>query len=149
MAGAKAISIDDYLAGLTPERRKEIETVRTVVRKNLPKGYVEVVRGNFVTYEIPLERYPTTYNKQPLQLAALAAQKSHNALYLMSAYVQPELEARLRDGFKAAGKKLDMGKSCIRFQRADDLDLRSIADVVSSVSPDAYIKAYELSRGGK
>ena len=146
MAAAKTGSIDAYLEKLDPERRREIEPVRAVMKKSLPGGYTEEVRGNFITYEIPLEKYPKTYNKQPLQLAALAPQKSYNALYLMCAYVKPELETRLRNGFMAAGKKLDMGKSCIRFKRADDLDLQTIADVVRALPPDDYIAAYEANR---
>lgn len=146
MAASRTDAIDAYLAKLDPERRKEIAVVRAVMKKHLPRGYAEEVRRNFITYEIPLERYPKTYNKQPLQLAALAPQKSHNALYLMCAYVKPELETRLRDGFKAAGKKLDMGKSCIRFKRAEELDLDTIGEVVSATPPDAYIEAYEASQ---
>jgi hypothetical protein len=76
-----------------------------------------------IVYEVPLSRYPDTYNGQPLCYAALAAQKNHAAVYLMSAYGNPAVVRELKDGFRKAGRKLDMGKSCIRFRRAEDLPL--------------------------
>jgi hypothetical protein len=99
-----------------------------------------------ITYEIPLKRYPKTYNGQPLAPVALGAQKNYNALYLMSVYMDPEREKKFRDDFLASGKKLDMGKSCLRFKSADDIPLDLIAKTVAAVSPEQFIAEYELTR---
>lgn len=146
MPRSNATSVDEYLSDLTPDRRKDLERVRAVIRKNLPPGFEETMNWGMISYEIPLSRYSSTYNKQPLAYAALAAQKSYNALYLMSAYSSPAVEKKLRDGFKEAGKKLDIGKSCIRFKSADDLPLDTIGDVVGSVSAKDWIEIFEKSR---
>ena len=114
-----AASVDEYLAGLPGDRRTAISAVRDVVNANLPDGYVEGMASGMIGWAIPLEVYPNTYNGRPLGIAALASQKNHMALYLMSVYGSPELEAWLRGAFAAAGKKLDMGKSCVHFKRAD------------------------------
>jgi hypothetical protein len=99
-----------------------------------------------ITYEIPLETYPDTYNGQPLVYMALAAQKNHCALYLMCVYQDSERETWLKNQFKEAGKKLDMGKSCLRFRRLEDLPLEAIAELVRSVTPERFIEQYESAR---
>lgn len=149
MVQSKAKTVDEYLDELPAERRADVEAVRAVVKKNLPKGYRETVANGMITYCVPLETYPNTYNKQPLGYAALAAQKNYNALYLMSAYSSPGQAKMLENGFKQAGKKLDMGKSCIRFKHADDLPLDVIGQVVASLSPDQFIAVYERVRPKK
>ena len=146
MLKTKARTPAAYLAALPADRRKELARVRQVIKRHLPRGYREVVNWGMITYEVPFSRYPTTYNKQPLCYASLAAQKGHLALYLMGAYADPDNAGVLADGFKQAGKKLDMGKSCIRFQRADDLALDVIGDVVASLPVDKYIAFFEATR---
>jgi hypothetical protein len=146
MQRTKARTPAAYLAAQPADRRKELARVRQVIKRNLPRGYREVINWGMISYEVPLERFPITYNKQPLCLASLGAQKRHLALYLMGAYVDGTKGRRLVDGFKKAGKKLDMGKSCIRFQQADDLALSTIGDVIASLPVDKYIAAYEASR---
>jgi hypothetical protein len=128
-----------WLAALPPARAAELSRVREVVRNHLPAGYREAVRGNVIAYEVPLERYPDTYNGQPLWYAALGAPKSYLTLHLMSAYASPEIHRRLADGFRAAGKKLDMGKACIRYRKADDLALDVIGDLVGSLPVDRWV----------
>jgi len=134
------------LAELPPERRETLARVREVIVRNLPAGYRESMSFGMISYGIPLERYPNTYNKQPLAYAALAAQKNYNALYLMSAYQDSDAEAQLRAAFAEAGLKLDMGKSCIRFKRAEDLPLPAIGELIAATPPEAHIAAYEAAR---
>jgi hypothetical protein len=136
----------EYLKQLLPERRAVVAAVRNLIRRNLPAGYRETMSSGLICYGIPLQRYPETYNKQPLAYAALAAQKSYYALYLMGAYMDPFQMTLLRDGFKKAGKKLDMGKSCLRFRDLDDLPLEVIARAIASMPPEALIARYEASR---
>jgi hypothetical protein len=146
MARSSATTVEDYLAELPAERREVVSAVRDVVRRNLPKGFQETMNWGMISYELPLERYPDTYNGQPLNYAALAAQKNYYALYLMTASQDSEQEAFLKEAFKKAGKKLDMGKSCLRFKQLDDLPLDVIARVVASTPPDKFIAQYEASR---
>lgn len=135
-----------WLAKLPAERRRAMEAVRAVVRKELPPGYEEALSGNCLVWQVPLATYPDTYNGHPLWYAALAAQKNYLTLHLMNAYGDARLARRLRDGFKAAGKKLDMGKACIRFQEADDLALEVIGEVVASTPMDRYVAAAKAVR---
>jgi len=146
MASSTATTVDPYLDALPPDRRHVLSVVRAVVREHLPKGYREGMNWGMICYEIPLERYPKTYNGQPLAYVGLAAQKHYNALYLMGVYGDPTLEARLRDAFAAAGKKLDMGKSCLRFRTLDDLPLDAIGEIIATVPPERLIAQYEASR---
>ena len=88
-----------------------------------------------ISYGIPLERYPDTYNKQPLGYAGLAAQKNFNTLYLLGAYSDPKQRKALEDAFKKSGKKMDMGKSCLHFRKADDLPLDAIGEIIGSTPP--------------
>ena len=143
MVSSKATTVAAYLASLPAERRKEIAAVRKAVQAGMPKGYQEVMNWGMICWEIPLTTYPDTYNGQPLCYAALAAQKQHLSLYLMGAYLNVELVTALKEGFKARGKKLSMGKSCIRFKTADDLPLPVISKVVAATPPARYIVRYE------
>jgi Domain of unknown function (DU1801) len=141
-----APSVDDLLASLPEDRRAELERVRRVVRQRLPKGYVEGVSSGMICYSVPLSVYPDTYNKQPLWYVGLASMKNYCSLHLMPVYGDRKQEQRLRDAFAAAGKKLDMGKACIRFQRADDLELDVIGDIVSSVPMARWIEIAKSAR---
>ncbi len=143
---SSAPTLQKYLDELPEDRRAVVEAVRGMVLHNLPEGYRETFNWGMITYEVPLERYPETYNGQPLAYLALAAQKNHYALYLNCVYQDPEQEARLRDGFKKAGKKLDLGKSCLRFKKLDDLPMNVLAELVAGTPPDAFIARYEASR---
>jgi hypothetical protein len=149
MASSKAATVDEYLRELPDDRRAVVSAVRDVVLRNLPEGYRETMSYGMIGYGIPLERYPDTYNRQPLSFAAIAAQKSYYALYLMCAYQDPAQEQALRDAFAAAGKKLDMGKSCIRFKSLDDLPLDAIGHIIASTPPDAFIARHEAARAGQ
>jgi Domain of unknown function (DU1801) len=139
-------TVEEFLAQLPDERRAEIKRVRDIVRRNIPKGYEEAVTSRMLVYQVPLKRYPDTYNGHPLCYVALASQKNYLSLYLMPAYGDSTQARRLREGFKAAGKKLDMGKSCIRFKRADDLALDAIGEVVGSFPVDRWVEIAETAR---
>lgn len=146
MVQSSARSVDEYLAQLPDDDRRVLSAVRTVVKANLPEGYEEAMANGMIGYGIPLSRYPKTYNKQPLSYAALAAQKNHHALYLMCAYMDPAQTKALEDGFRKAGRKLDMGKSCIRFKSLEDIPLDVVGEVVASTPVERYIEIYEGTR---
>jgi hypothetical protein len=146
-AKANAKTPEAFLANLPPERAAELTRVRSVIRKHLPSGYEEAVRGDMIAYEVPLEVYPDTYNGKPLWLAALAAPKSYLTLHLMPVYGSPALARQLEDGFRAAGKKLEIGKACIHFRSADDLALDAIANVVRSVPMERWVAVAKAAHG--
>lgn len=146
MVKSAATNVDQYLAELPEERREVMTAVRKLIRKNLPKGYAEAMNWGMICYEIPLDRYPDTYNGQPLSYVALGAQKNKYSLYLTGVYGSEEKDEELRAAFKAAGKKLDMGKSCIRFSSLDDLELDAVAKAIASTPPQQYIEQYEAAR---
>lgn len=148
MARSQAASVDEYLASLSEERRDTVSAVRALILEHLPAGYVESVNFGMLCYSIPLSHYPDTYNKQPLAYVSLASQKNFVSLYLMAAYQDSEQGRLLREGFARAGKKLDMGKSCVRFRRLEDLPLDVIAASVASTPPEAFIRQYEALRPG-
>ena len=139
-------TVSAVLAAQPARRRAELERVLTVVREHLPAGYEEAVVKGMVVWQVPLARYPDTYNGHALWLAALAAQKNYCSLHLMNAYGDPALARRLKDGFKAAGKKLDMGKSCVHFKAADDLALDVIGAVIASTPLERWIAAAKAVR---
>jgi hypothetical protein len=145
---SKADSPEAYLAGLSPERREAVARVREVVLENLPNGYEEGMEFGMISYHIPLERYPETYNGRPLGVAALASQKNHVSLYLLGVGYDPEAERWFEERFRASGKKLRMGKSCVRFKRPEDLPLDVIGEAIARVTPDDLIGRYEASRAG-
>lgn len=138
-----------FLDELPEDRRAEFERVRDLIRKNLPAGYEEVVGSAMLVYQVPLKRYPDTYNKQPLMYVALSMRKASMSLYLLPVYGSPELLERLTEGFRLAGKKLDMGKSCLHFRKADDLALDVIAEIVAKIPLDRWVEIAEAARQRK
>ena len=149
MASSKETTPAAYLASLPPERRKVIAAVRAVVRKRLPKGYVETMNWGMLSYEIPLNRYPDTYNKRPLMYLALAAQKNNYAFYMTGVSGEKALMDRLVAAYAAAGKKLEMGKSCLQFKTLEELPLDIIGDIVASTPVERRIEVAEAARRKK
>ena len=141
-----ATTVEGYLAALEPERQETLRAVYDVVRKALPEGYEETVAWGMITWSVPLERYPDTYNGQPLAYVALAAQKRHYSLYLMAQSSDSDEEREFRARWEATGRKLDMGKSCLRFKRLDDLDLDLVSEVVAGMPVDRFLATYERVR---
>jgi uncharacterized protein YdhG (YjbR/CyaY superfamily) len=138
MARSLAATPDAYIAELPTDRAAELSRVREAVNAAIPDGYVERMAWGMISWEVPLEVSGPTYNGQPLTYAALAAQKNHNALYLNCTYGSEARTERLRQQFAASGKKLDMGKSCVRFKTADALDLDAIAESIAAQTPQEF-----------
>ena len=146
MALSKATTVEEYLAELTPDRLEAISALRQVVLSNLPEGYQETMQFGMISYVIPLERYPLTYNKKALQYAALASQKNYISLHLMNIYGDKGTEEWFTAQYAASGKKIDMGKSCVRFKKIDDLPLELIGQVIARTRVSAFIERYEVAR---
>lgn len=146
MAKSSAATVAEYLQELPEDRRQVVSTLRDFVRRHLPDGYEEAMEFGMIGWGVPLARYPHTYNGRPLAYVSLAAQKNHYALYLMGAYGDTAAEEALRAGFAAEGKRLDIGKSCVRFRQVDDLALEPLGRLIASLPPEALIEKYEASR---
>lgn len=149
MVRSAAESVDEYLAELPEDRREVMAAMRKLIRKHLPKGYEEAFNWNMLTYQIPLEKFPDTYNGQPLGYVALASQKNYCALYLIGPYADPAQRQFLEDAFAKAGKKMDMGKSCLRFRTTDDLPLDAVGKLIASTPPKKFIEIYKNIREPK
>ena len=143
---SKATTVEQYLAELPEERRAELQRVRDVILANLGEGYREGMLYGMVGYFVPHELYPAGYHcdpSQPLSFVCLASQKQHLSLYLTCLYANHEQLLAFRAAWAKTGKKLDMGKSCIRFKRADDLALELIAAAIRRTPVAKLIKDYE------
>ena len=138
-----------YLAALPDDRRTTISTLRDLVLKHLPPGYIEMIGYGVLTYGVPLSVYPNTYNGQPLLYAGLASQKHYCSFYLTCAYMDERKTAELKAAFAKAGKKLNMGKCCVRFRTIDDLPLPAIGKFIASVPMKAFIRRYEVVKPPK
>jgi hypothetical protein len=144
-----ASSLDGYLASLPDDRREAIAAVRDVILANLPDGYAEGMAHGMIAWSVPLARYPDTYNGEPLMYAALASQKRHMALYLMGVYGSDDLRERFTADYRQTGKRLDMGKSCVRFARLDDLPLDVVGRAIAALPVDAFVAMAEAARWGR
>ncbi len=143
---SKAKTVAQYLSALPKDRREALKAVRSTILKNLPKGYAEGMQNGAIGYFVPHSIYPPGYHcdpKQPLPFGGLASQKNHMAIYLMCVYSDPELEAWFREAWAKTGKKLDMGKSCVRFKKLDDVALNVIGQVIRRVPVKKFIEFYE------
>ncbi len=146
MVSSAASTVDQYLVSLPPDRRAAIARVRDVVNAGLPRGYEETMQYGMISWIVPRSRLAETYNGQPLALVSLASQKQYMALYLMMVYGETPTARWFKTAYQATGKKLDMGKACVRFKTLDALPLDVIGEVVSKVPVDEYIAQYEASR---
>ncbi len=141
-----AATVEEYLAGLLEDRRAALGTVRKAILNSLPRGYEETMQYGMIAYVVPHCLYPAGYHcnpSDPLPYAMLASQKSHMAVYLMTVYGDPAIEKWFRDAWNASGKKLDMGKSCVRFKKLEDVPLDVIGQVIARVSVSQYIAHVE------
>jgi len=137
---SSASTVNEYLAELPGERREAIEAVRRVILKNLPMGYEEVMNWGMITYQVPLETYPDTYNKKPLMYAALASQKNHMAIYLTAIYINEETNREFEAAYRATMKRYDVGKSCVRFKALADLPLELIGESIASLQVSEFVE---------
>ncbi|HEX5579810.1 MAG TPA: DUF1801 domain-containing protein [Candidatus Limnocylindria bacterium] len=147
MASSTAATPEEYIAALPPHRREAVAAVRDVVRRNLPHGFEEGMAFGMIAWYVPLERFPDTYNGHPLGLAALASQKHYVSLYLNSVCGDPNLAEWFRARYAQSGKRLDMGKSCLRFRSLDDVPLDLIGETMARVPVDQFIAQYQAARG--
>lgn len=145
---SEAATVEAYVAGLPEDRRAFVAKLREHVNAHLPTGYEEGMQYGMIGWYVPLEVLPDTYNGQPLSIVALANQKQKVSLYLMGVYADSAAAERLQQGFADAGKKLDMGKSCVRFRREDDVPWDVIAEAVKRPTVEEYVAQYRASRRG-
>lgn len=138
-----ATTVTAYLAGLPDDRRAALEAIRQTILANLPDGYEETMNWGMIVYQVPLARYPDTYNGQPLAYAGLAAQKNHMAIYLIGIYADDAAREQFEAAYRATGKRFDMGKSCVRFKKLDDLPLALIGESIAAFSVEAFIGQIE------
>lgn len=149
-----APTVEAYLDGLPPDRAAALSAVREVILANLDAGFQEAMAYGMIGYSVPHAAFPAGYHcdpKQPLPYAGLASQKGHMSIYLMSLYGAAggevveggsELLRWFQDAWAKTGKKLDMGKSCIRFKRVDELALDVIAETLRRVPASLYMRRY-------
>ncbi|KPK59623.1 MAG: hypothetical protein AMS21_09830 [Gemmatimonas sp. SG8_38_2] len=134
-----AATVEEYLSDLPDDRRSAIEAVRRTILEHLPDGFEEVMNWGMITYQVPLETYPDTYNGKPLMYAALASQKNYMAIYLTGIYMSDDSRREFEAAYKATGKRFDVGKSCVRFKRLDDLPLELIGESIASADVDSFV----------
>ena len=138
---------EDYIATLAPERKKIIAKLRDTIKKNLPKGFEEIINYGMLGYVIPHKLYPKGYHadpKLPLPFMNLASQKNFIALYHMGIYADKEILAWFQNEYaKNCKTKLDMGKSCIRFKNLEDIPFALIGNLVKKIKAKDWIQLYE------
>jgi uncharacterized protein YdhG (YjbR/CyaY superfamily) len=141
------ITVDEYIESLPEERKPYIEQLRQIVIENIPEGFEEVINYNMIGYVVPHKYYPAGYHcdpKLPLPFLNIASQKNYISFYHMGIYADEKLLEWFTGKYKEVCKyKLDMGKSCIRFKRMDDIPFDLIGELVSKITMGAWIKMYE------
>jgi hypothetical protein len=144
---SKTTSPEEYIEEMPEERRTVFKKLRAVIKKNLPKGFKEEMNYGMIGYVIPHSKYPAGYHcdpKMPLPFMNIASQKNFIAVYHMGVYSMPELLKWFTTAHaKASSKKLDMGKSCMRYKKPEDIPLELIGELASKVTPDEWISWYE------
>jgi len=144
---SKATTPDEYFAGLPEERQPAMNELRKVIKKNLPKGFIEAMSYGMVGYVVPHSLYPDGYHcdpKLPLPFLSVASQKNFIAVYHMGIYADPKLMKWFTDEFAKQSKaKLDMGKSCIRFKKPDQIPFKLIGELAAKLTPQDWIERYK------
>jgi uncharacterized protein YdhG (YjbR/CyaY superfamily) len=143
------MSVAEYIAALPADRRAAISAVRKTINDNLPAGYEEGIQFGMIGWYVPLSMYPAGYaenKKVPLPLVALASQKSGMALHFLCFYGHPTLSTWFTDEYKKSGKKLDMGKGCVRFNKLDNLALDVVGRTIARVPVAQHVANYKAAR---
>lgn len=144
---SKAKTVTEYIGSLPPERKQIISAIRKVILKNLPKGFREEMSYGMIGYVVPHKLYPDGYHCDPtlpLPFLNIASQKNFIAIYHMGIYAQPKLLEWFQDEWRVhLTKKLDMGKSCIRFKKPEDVPLDLIGELASKLTTQQWIEIYE------
>ena len=141
-----AATVEEYLTELPEERREAIAAVRKVILENLPDGYEETMNWGMISYEVPLATYPDTYNGKPLMYAALASQKRHMAVYLTAIYMSEDARRKFEADYRATGKRFDVGRSCVRFRKLEDLPLPLIGEAIGLLAADEFVARVEKAQ---
>jgi uncharacterized protein YdhG (YjbR/CyaY superfamily) len=136
---SEAGTVEEYLESLPEGRRHALKKVREVIQQNIPDGYEEAMNWGMITYQVPLEVYPDTYNGQPLMYAALASQKNHMAVYLTAIYMTEADRISFEEAYRATGKRFDVGKSCVRFKKLEDLPFELIGKTIGSITMNDFV----------
>ena len=134
--GATPTTVKEYMDSLPDDRRKAVKAVRAAINKGLPRGYKEGIQYGMIGWFVPHSVYPAGYHcdpKQPVPFASVASQKNHIGIYLMCIYGDEKHKQWFQDAWKKSGKKLDMGKSCIRAKELDGFDLKTIGEAIKRV----------------
>ena len=145
---AKPESVEGYLAALPEERRAAIQAVREVILANLDKDYEEGIQYGMIGYYVPHRVYPDGYHcdpRQPLPYVSIASQKNHMAIYMMCIYADEALRAWFEEAWRKAGKKLDMGKGCVRFKSIEDVPLKVVGQAIRKMPAKKLIARYEAT----
>ena len=146
---SKAATVDAYLAELPEERQRTMKELRKVIKKNLPKGFKEGMGYGMMGWSVPHSLYPPGYHctpELPLPFIGLASQKNYIAVYHMGVYADPKLLKWFTESHaKASPKKLDMGKSCMRYKKSEDIPFDLIGELASKMTVDDWIKLYETN----
>jgi hypothetical protein len=146
MKTPKPLSVAEYLAALPDDRREAIEAVRGVINANLDPTIAEGIHYNMICWTVPHSVYPAGYHcdpTQPVPYVSLASQKNHMAAYLFCLYCDPSTVDRFTQTWNDSGKRLDMGKSCVRFKNLDGVCLEAIGEVIAAMTAERFIAHYE------
>ncbi len=147
MVSSAAPTVSDYISELPEEKQAVIQSLRSTVQKNIPAGFQECIQYGMISYVVPHSLYPSGYHcdpRQPLPFMSLAAQKNHFAVYHMGIYADPQLLGWFQEEFAARYPyKLDMGKSCLRFKKPDQVPVELIGELAAKMSPKDWISLYE------
>ena len=144
---SKATTPEAYIAEMPKDRQEAFKKLLAIIKKNLPKGFKEVMSYGMIGYVVPHTMYPAGYHcdpKQPLPFMCVASQKNFIAIYHMGIYANPELLKWFTEAHaKASSKKLDMGKSCMRYKKPEDIPYSLIGELASKITPAEWIDIYE------
>mgnify|MGYP005993935469 FL=1 len=147
MVSSSAVSVEQYLEQLEPQRARDVTKLRKLCLEHLPPGLEEAMNWGMIAYQVPFSVVEKTYNNQPLLYAAIASQKQYISLYLMSIYAFDEAREKFESDWKASGKNLNVGKACIRFKNLDSAPLDVIQRALGQVTVDEYVARYLEVRG--
>jgi hypothetical protein len=144
----KPTTPEEYIAGLPEDRQKIVSDLREAIRKNLPRGFKEVMAYGMIGYVVPLSAYPAGYHvdpRLPLGFICIASAKGHITVHHMGMYSGALVDWFKEEWAKVSKKKLDMGKACIRFKKPEDVPLKLIGELAAKMTPRDWIEQYEKS----